>query len=90
MIPQNFQRSPSTFSAKDARLLQYQDVLANLSSSKNTDPSLDPHSANTSQGAMDWPSDDEDDDALKNYKVNMPEKTGPLLGGFSEIGRGFK
>lgn len=91
MVPQNFQRSPSTFSAKDARRLQYQDVLTNLSgSNSNDDPPLDPYSGGTSQVTLDWASDEEEDELLKNYKVNKPEKTGPLLGGFSDIGGGLR
>lgn len=91
MVPQNFQRSPSTFSSKDARLLQYQDVLTNLSgSNNNNDPPLEASSGGTSQVTLDWASDDEEDEALKNYQVNKPEKTGPLLGGFSEIGGGLR
>jgi hypothetical protein len=39
---------------------------------------------------VDWLSDDEEDEVLRNYKVNKPEKTGPLLGGFSEIGGGLR
>jgi hypothetical protein len=85
MVPQNFQRSPSTFSAKDARILQYQDVLTNLSSSNNNNnPPLEASSEGTSQVTLDWASDDEEDEVLKNYKVNRPEKTGPLLGGFQK------
>lgn len=91
MVPQNFQRSPSTFSAKDARLLQYRDVLTNLSgSNSNDDPPLEPSSRGTSQATLDWASDDEEDELLKNYTVKKPEKTGPLLGGFSEIGGGLR
>jgi hypothetical protein len=86
MVPQNIQRSPSTFSGQDARLLQYQDVLANLSTSDSTELCADSSSGNASQQAEDWPSDDDDEDVLKGYTVNKPEKIGPLLGGFSEIG----
>jgi glutamate dehydrogenase/leucine dehydrogenase len=90
MVPQNVQRSPSTFSGKDARILQYQDVLANLSSSNKTDPSLDSSAENTLQDAVEWPSDDEDDEIMKGYRVNKPDKTGPLLGGFADIGASMK
>ena len=94
MTSQNFQRSPSTFSTKDARLLQYQDVLTNLSGNNNNnnsnDPSVGISSRDNSQVVMDWASDDEEEEILKNYKVNMPGKTGPLLGGFSEIGGGSR
>jgi hypothetical protein len=92
MVPQNVQRSPSTFSGKDARLLQYQDVLANLSSSNKTDPSSDSSAENTLQDAVEWPSDDDDDDdeIMKSYRVNKPDKTGPLLGGFADIGATMK
>lgn len=90
MVPQNVQRSPSTFSGKDARLLQYQDVLANLSSSNKTNPSLGSSIENTSQDAEEWPSDDEDDEIMKSYKVNKPDKTGPLLGGFADVGASTK
>jgi hypothetical protein len=90
MVPQNVQRSPSTFSGKDARLSQYQNVLANLSSSSKTDPSSDTSADSTLQDAMEWPSDDEDVEVMKSFKVNRPEKSGPLLGGFADIGTGMK
>lgn len=89
MVPQNVQRSPSTFSGKDARLLQYQDVLANLSSGDNTDLQLTSSVENTLQDTVEWRSDDEDDEIMKSYKVNKPDKTGPLLGGFADIGTGM-
>jgi len=86
MVPQNVQRSPSTFSGKDTRLSQYQTVLANLPSSNQTVPSSDTSTDNTLQDAMEWPSDDEDVEVMNGFKVNKPEKSGPLLGGFTDIG----
>jgi hypothetical protein len=35
---------------------------------------------------MEWPSDDEDAEVMDSFKVNKPEKSGPLLGGFADIG----
>jgi hypothetical protein len=90
MVPQNAQRSPSTFSGKDTRLSQYQTVLANLSTSNKTDPSLDTSADNTLQEAMEWPSDDEDTEVMESFKVNKPEKSGPLLGGFADIGASMR
>jgi hypothetical protein len=90
MVPQNVQRSPSTFSGKDARLSQYQNVLANLSSSNKTDPSSDTSADDTLQDAMEWQSDDEDAEVMKSFKVNKPEKSGPLLGGFADIGTSMR
>lgn len=86
MVPQNVQRSPSTFSGKDTRLSQYQTVLANLSSSNKTDPSSDNSTEIIIQDAMEWPSDEEDVEVINDFKVNKPETTGPLLGGFADIG----
>ncbi len=85
MVPPNVQRSPSTFSGSDARLLQYQDVLAGLSSSNNTNPSVGSSTGTAAHETEDWPSDDEDDEAFKTFKVTKPDKAGPLLGGFAEI-----
>jgi hypothetical protein len=82
MVPQNFQRSPSTFSAKDARVLQYQDVLANLPNGNDTSLSSDSVHGQNPPTAGDWLSDDEDDGVIESYQVNKPETTSPLLGGF--------
>jgi hypothetical protein len=91
MVPQNAQRSPSTFSGKDTRLSsQYKTVLANLSTSHKTDPSSDTSVDNALQDAMEWPSDDEDAEVMDSFKVNKPEKSGPLLGGFADIGGGIR
>jgi hypothetical protein len=90
MVSQNVQRSPSTFSGKDARISQYQNVLANLSSSSKTDPSSDISADNTLQDAMEWQSDDEDVEVMKSFRVNRPEKSGPLLGGFADIGTSMR
>jgi len=81
LVPQNVQRSPSAFSGQDARLLQYRDAIARLSSSGNEMPDRD----KISPEAMDWPSDEEDEDTLDNYKVVKIDGTGRLLGGFSDV-----
>jgi len=65
-------------------------VLANLSTSNKTDPSSDTLVDNTLQDAMEWPSDDEDAEVMDSFKVNKPEKSGPLLGGFADIGGGMR
>lgn len=87
MVPPIVQRTSSTFSGNDARLLQYQDVLAGLSSSNNTNPSVGSSNGVAAREAEDWPSDDDDDEPFKSYKVVKPDKAGPLLGGFAEIRR---
>jgi len=87
MVPQSLQRSPATtFSGQDTRLLQYQDVLARLPADAVSDANED-LSAHSVQGAIDWPSDEEEDDDedLKRLKIVKPPQIGPLLGGFAEI-----
>ena len=74
MVPQNVQPSPSTFSGKDARLSQYQNVLANLSSSNKTDPSSDTSADNNLQDAMEWPSDDEDVEVMNEFQSQQAGK----------------
>jgi len=83
MVPQNVQRSPaSAFSGQDARLLQYRDVLAKLASGDDEDTSR--QGGATLPGTVDWPSDEEDEDALEGYRVVKTEG-GPLLGGFADV-----
>lgn len=85
MIPQNIQRSPSAFSGQDTRLLQYRDMLAKLSDGDNETSAREGAIPDAVPGAMDWPSDDEDDDALDGYKVVKTEGAGSLLGGFADV-----
>jgi hypothetical protein len=85
MVPQHVQRSPtSAFSGQDARLLQYRDVLARLSSGDIEDSSRDVAGGAILHGNMDWPSDEEDEDVLESYSVVKTEG-GPLLGGFADV-----
>jgi hypothetical protein len=83
MVPQNLQRAPTpTFSGQDARLLQYQDVLAGASSDIEQ-PEL-VQDAIAVDGAPDWLSDDDEEDALKGFKV-VRGSNGPFLGGFTNV-----
>ena len=91
MIPQNLQRPPITaYSGQEARLAQYQDVLAKLSSENLYENFSEPAIVRHGQDA-DWPSDDEEDDEVspKSPRITKPD-VGPLLGGFADMERGAK
>jgi hypothetical protein len=97
MAPQNLQTSPSTFSGKDARLLQYQGVLADMSA--NSGVAGQPSQAlagEALQSTVDWLSeedeeeDEDEEEEMRNFKVRKPETAGPLLGRFSDIEAGLR
>lgn len=90
MIPQNVQRSPSTFTGQDSRRLQYQNVLAKLSNRGEASTSGGALNDEPLNDVVDWPSDNEDDEDLTGYKVIKSEGTGPLLGGFSDVESSIK
>lgn len=85
MVPQNAQRLPAAFAGQDARLLQYRDVLAKISDTDDEVSQRDGAATDAVVGAIDWPSDEEDDDALDSYKVVKTEGAGRLLGGFADV-----
>jgi len=90
MLPQNLQRSPTTtYSGQDARLLQYQNVLAKVST-EDLSKTTGNLSAGGQQDATEWASDDEVDDAMQNYRVVRSRDMGPLLGGFADVERSIK
>jgi len=91
MVPQSSQRSPATtFSGQDARLLQYQDVLAKLSTDDISDMSVLRSAGDMSQSASDWPSDDEEEENSKKFQPVKPMDIGPLLGGFADVENSIK
>lgn len=87
MIPQSFQRSPSTnFSGQDARLLQYQDVLSKIATDQSPN-ALEP--VTNVHHFADWSSDDEDGGETK-FRVVESREIGPLLGGFADVENSIK
>lgn len=85
-VPPQNQHSPvaaySTYSGQDARLAQYQDVLAKLSS-ENLYENFAPPTVHAGQDA-DWPSDDEEGGKAESRKTAKPD-VGPLVSGFADI-----
>jgi len=82
MVPQNPQRTLPTpaFAGHDARILQYQDVLAKISKAD----SLDTPDGNALDDPEDWLSDHDDEEALRSVRVVTPSST-RLQGGFADI-----
>lgn len=82
MVSQTSPRTPPpVFTGQDARLLQYQDVLAKLPSSKAH--SYDDDSGQATVGGNDWLSDDDEDDDDEPVRVVKP--SGPILSSFTNI-----
>ncbi len=86
MVPQAIPQpvSNTVFPAQDARLLQYQDVLAKMSASDPSSKSnqfLPDSTPNVSDG---WMSEEDDLEEMKGYKPVKSEGIGPLLGGFAD------
>jgi len=84
MVPQTSQRGPSTaYTAHDARLLRFQDVLAKMS----TEPdSVEEVPAGTVSPECDgWIVNGEETGAGSDFKVVKSEEIGPLLGGFADL-----
>jgi len=85
MVPQNGLPVPTTaFSAKDTRILRYQDVLAKMSSkglSARTNQASTESIPNNSDG---WISEEDDAEEAKGITTVKSESVGPLLGGFAD------
>jgi len=84
MTTQNMPSAPSTvFSAQDARLLRYQDVLAKMSSQRQftTNQLSAGNTPNISDG---WISEEDDVEDGKGQRSVKSKAVGPLIGGFAD------
>jgi hypothetical protein len=83
----------TNYTGHDVRLMQYQDVLAKLSSDNNLyDNSAVTGAGDPSQDEGEWPSDDdeEDDEASAKDFGTVKSEIGPLVGGFAAVERASK
>lgn len=84
MVPQTSQReSSATYTAQDARLLRFQDVLAKMSTEQ--DSMEEPPTGTVSPECDGWIVNGEETDVDNDFKVVKSEDIGPLLGGFTDI-----
>jgi hypothetical protein len=68
------------FSGQDARLVQYQDVLAKLSNATTSREGVFTHDKGLT--STDWMSDNEDEEEVRNPVV---KSSGKLVGGFADF-----
>jgi len=84
LFPHNSPRGPSTtYTAQDARLLRFQDVLAKMSTEQDSTEEM-PTEAVSPEGDG-WIVNGEETDASNDFKVVKSKEIGPLLGGFTEL-----
>jgi len=84
MVPQTSQRgSTTTYTAHDARLLRFQDVLAKMSTEPNS--MEEPPTDAVSPECDGWIVNGDETGADNEFKVVKSEEIGPLLGGFTDL-----
>jgi len=84
MVPQTSQRgSTTTYTAHDARLLRFQDVLAKMSTEPDSMGELP--AGIVSPECDGWIVSGDETGADNEFKVVKSEEIGPLLGGFTDI-----
>lgn len=85
MVPQTGPSPASTvFPAQDAKILRYQDVLAEMSAHDEPSRVKQLSAENTPNVSDGWISEDDDREEMKRYKPIKSEGIGPLLGGFAD------
>ncbi|RDL36963.1 Uncharacterized protein BP5553_04396 [Venustampulla echinocandica] len=85
MVPQTGPSPASTvFPAQDAKILRYQDVLAEMSAHDQPSKARQVSAENTPNVSDGWISEDDDGEEMKRYKPVKSEGIGPLLGGFAD------
>jgi len=85
MVPQNVPPPTSTlFSAQDARLLRYQDVLAKISTKGQSTKTTHLSAESTPNMSDGWISEEDDEDEIKGRPPIKSADVGPLLGGFAD------
>lgn len=72
------------YNGQDARLLQYQDVLAKMPTQEESSNTKQTPVEGTHPVSDGWISDDEDVEEMKKYKPVKSEDVGRLLGGFAD------
>lgn len=83
MVPQSVPPAPNAgFSAQDARLLRYQDVLAKMSTNDQS-KALPPAAENIPNISDGWISEEDGAGEPKSDEA-MKSDVGPLLGGFAD------
>lgn len=84
MVPQSVPPAPNTvFSAQDARLLRYQDVLAKMPTNDQS-KALPPAAESTPNISDGWISEEEGAGEPKSDEPVKSDNVGPLLGGFAD------
>lgn len=84
LVPQNSPRGQSTaYTAQDARLLRFQDVLAKMSTEQDSTEEISTETV--SPGGDGWIVYGEETDANNDFKVVKSKEIGPLLGGFTDL-----
>ncbi|TVY87864.1 hypothetical protein LAWI1_G007151 [Lachnellula willkommii] len=85
LVPQNGTPAPpAVFPAQDAKLLRYQNVLANMSTQDQSNQTKRASADNTPIVSDGWTSEDDDMEETKRHTPVKSEGIGPLLGGFAD------
>jgi len=85
LVPQNGAPTPAAgFPAQDAKILQYQDVLAKMSTQDQSNRTRLASADNTPIVSDGWISEEEDMEEMKRHTPVKSEGIGPLLGGFAD------